>query len=57
MRYILILTALLLLLGAVSCDRFEHSFAPPTDVDFDADFFMPGCPGRPASDVVREAGT
>ena len=41
MRYILILTALLLLLGAVSCDRFEHSFAPPTDVDFDADFFMP----------------
>ncbi|HQQ67441.1 MAG TPA: hypothetical protein PLX77_01300 [Candidatus Cloacimonadota bacterium] len=41
MRYILILTALLLLLGAVSCDRFEHSFAPPTDVDFDADFFSP----------------
>ena len=41
MRYILIFTALLLLLGAVSCDRFEHSFAPPTEVDFDASFFTP----------------
>jgi len=39
-RYLILTIALsLLLIGA--CDRFEHSFSPPQEVDFTADFFTP----------------
>jgi hypothetical protein len=41
MKRYLILTLSLLLLLLASCDRFEHSFAPPTQTDFEADFFNP----------------
>lgn len=41
MRYTLLFLSLLLALLLASCDRFEHSFQPGTEVDFSAELFSP----------------
>jgi hypothetical protein len=39
-RYLIVIIGLILLIST-ACDRFEHSFSPQTEVDFEADFFSP----------------
>lgn len=41
MHYRILIFSLLLFLGVASCDRFEHSFTSPQEVDFTDDFFIP----------------
>lgn len=39
-RYLILAIGLIMLIST-ACDRFEHSFSPQTEVDFEAQFFSP----------------